>query len=329
MKGKKIRVGVLGCANIATRSIIPTIIELNNIFELAGIASRSASKVDETVKLFQTKAFYSYQDLICDKGIDAIYIPLPNAMHKEWVERALEEKKHVLVEKSLACTLQEVEYLNQLASQNECVLIENFQFRFHKQIEVIKTIIEDGQIGELRSIYTSFGFPPFADKDNIRYNKDLGGGALLDAGAYPIKISQLFLGADVTVQSSSLYLDPQREVDIYGGGFIKQRNGSLFANVAFGFDNQYQCRIEFWGSKGKLTAPRVFTAPPNNDVELILETGQEKKVIKVEKSNHFRSMLCYFHELITTNNKDKIQREYHENVTQARLIEEFKNQSVR
>ena len=104
---------------------------------------------------------------------------------------------HVLVEKSLACEYAQVVELNDLAKKKGLALIENFQFRFHSQLQYIKNIVGSGKIGELRCIKSAFGFPPFQEKNNIRYQKELGGGALLDAGAYPIKISQIFMGYDI------------------------------------------------------------------------------------------------------------------------------------
>ena len=100
------------------------------------------------------------------------------------------------------------------------MLLENFQFRFHSQLAYIMGLVEDGTIGELRNIRSSFGFPPFPDKNNIRYSKDLCGGALLDAGAYPIKISQIFLGNSINVKTADLSIDKELEVDIWGSATL-------------------------------------------------------------------------------------------------------------
>jgi predicted dehydrogenase len=122
--------------------------------------------------------------------------------------------------------------------------------------------VDGGQIGELRCVRASFGFPPFPDAGNIRYQPELGGGALLDVGAYPIKISQILLGENLSVTAAKTFVDSEKCVDIWGGGFLSQNDGPLFSEIAFGFDHHYQCGIELWGSRGKLTANRLFTAPP-------------------------------------------------------------------
>lgn len=317
-----VNIGVLGCASIAQRYVIPAILDLKEEYCLKGIASRTEESANACAKQFNTEAFIGYEALLNSDNLEAVYIPLPNAMHTEWIEKALNQNIHVLVEKSLACSFKDAQRLNQLAKEKHLVLVENFQFRFHRQLSIVKELVTEGRIGELRCVRSSFGFPPFPDSSNIRYQKHLGGGALLDAGAYPVKIAQLFLGDEIEVKASSLYLDPACNVDIWGGAYLQQRNGPLFAELAFGFDHYYQCMLELWGSKGKLTATRIFTAPPGFSPELLLETAAGKEVITVEPDNHFRNMLMHMHRLISTG-KD-LDAEYEQNVVQARLLEEVK-----
>lgn len=319
---KSINIGVLGCANIAKRSLIPAILDLKEEYCLKGVASRSGETAKACAEQFATESYTGYEELLNSGSLDAVYIPLPNVLHTEWIEKALNRNIHVLVEKSQACSFDEAKRLNQLAKEKHLVLVENFQFRFHRQLLIIKELVAEGRIGELRCVRSSFGFPPFPDNDNIRYQKHLGGGALLDAGAYPVKIAQMFLGNEIKVKASSLYLDPACNVDIWGGAYLQQRNGPLFAELAFGFDHYYQCTLELWGSKGKLTATRIFTAPPGFSPEILLETADGREVIAVEPDNHFRNMLMHMHRLISTG-KD-LDAEYEQNVVQARLLEEVK-----
>ena len=323
MNRKKLKIGVMGTANIAIRSMIPSIKELKDHFILTSIASRSKEKADRYARELNISPYYSYMDLIEGSGIDAVYIPLPNPLHAEWIEKALRNGIHVLVEKSLACTLEEVKKLNLLAESKNLVLIENFQFRFHPQLNVILDLLEKGEIGELRYIRSSFEFPPFKDIDNIRYNKNLGGGALLDAGAYPIKISQIILGNDIKVVASSLKVDKKIGVDIWGGGFMKQNSGSIFSQFTFGFDNFYRCNIELFGSEGKLSTHRVFTAPKDYNSEIILENNLGIETVQVEASNHFVTSLLFFFKNVYSS--DLRGKEYIQNINQARLLEEFKS----
>jgi NDP-hexose-3-ketoreductase len=316
---KKINIGVLGCANIAQRYIIPSICK-NSLFHLVGVASRFKKKADSIANIFNTTAYYSYESLL-ESNLDAIYIPLPNGLHYEWIKKALNKNIHVLVEKSLACNLAEVNELNLLAKNNGLILMENFQFRFHKQLEFIQDEIQQGKLGEIKLLRSSFGFPPFVDKDNIRYQNAIGGGALLDAGAYTIKIAQIILGSKIYIEGASLDKPFDKEVDISGSAYIKLKNSHVTAQIAFGFDHFYQNSLEIWGSKGKLTASRIFTAGPGIKAPVRIEHCDGYDNIHEIEDDHFHNMLNHFSELIHTGNG--LDDEYNQNINQARLIGEI------
>jgi NDP-hexose-3-ketoreductase len=320
-----IKIGVLGVANIAVRSVIPSIKDLPNHFQIKGIASRNNQKASQILNVFETKYYEGYESLLDDEGIDAVYIPLPNALHAKWVEFALLRGKHVLVEKSLGCSLEEVTNLTKLAKDKGLVILENFQFRFHPQLQLIKDCLTNGKIGEIRSLRVSFGFPPFIDRENIRYNPELGGGALLDAGAYTTKISQILLGEDLKVKASSLNFAPGYPVDIWGGAYLHDEVSGAFSEIAFGFDNFYQCGIEIWGSKGLLKTNRLFTAPDGYESKITIETKSGEEVLVAEPANHFKNILKYFYQLITT--KQGVDQEYAQNLDQARLLQDIKIQA--
>ena len=318
---KKVRIGVLGFASIAQKAIIPAIKDLPEFFEFIGVGTRTEEKKQEIINS-GFDAFVPYEQIISKDIIDALYIPLPNAMHYQWVKVALESGLHVLVEKSLGCNLKEVEELNQLAQEKKLVLIENFQFRFHSQLDYIKDVLSRGILGEIRSIRSSFGFPPFSDSNNIRYQEKLGGGALLDAGAYPMKLAYLFLGKEIEVISATSTKQYNSEVDIWGGGMIQQTNGSGFIQFAFGFDHFYQCNMEIWGSLGKLSTNRIFTAPPGYSPEVQIETAKGIEKIQLDSDNHYQNMLRHFWNC--TQNQELCEEEYSQNYIQAKLLEEFK-----
>ena len=317
---QKIRIGVLGCANIAVRSIIPEL-AIHPQFQLAGIASRSAEKREALASEYNCGS-YLYEDLINERDVDAIYIPLPTGLHYEWVMKCLRSGKHVLCEKSLGCSLAEVKDIVLLAENHGLLVMENFQFRFHSQNAYVKNVLASGQLGEIRCFRASFGFPPFADgMKNIRYRKDLGGGALLDAGAYTLKASSFFLGHDLSVKAATKSFQRCCEVDTYGSAYLIAANGAV-AETAYGFDNFYQCGYEIWGSQGKLTTKRAFTAPPGLAPEISVETKGKNECIKLSPDNHFANMLTYFSETIKSG---RYETEYAECLTQARLIQEVVN----
>lgn len=325
LMSEKIKIGIIGGANIAERFCIPALLEMSDQFELIGVASRAADKAKHFEEKFNIAAYVGYNTLLKEQSLQATYIPLPNSYHYEWVKKSLQQGLHVLVEKSLACEYNQVLELNNLAAKKNLALIENFQFRFHSQLAFIQKLIKEDKIGEIRNIRSCFGFPPFSDIENIRYKKSLGGGALLDAGAYPLKISQILLGCDVYVDSSSLYHDPSYDVDTWGSAFIKSKSRKVTSQITFGFDLYYNCSIELWGSLGRIYTNRIFTAPPGHKPVVQIESEGKIENIELEPDHHFKNMLNYF--ISAINNTSIRSNEYEQNIRQARLIMELRKKA--
>jgi dTDP-3,4-didehydro-2,6-dideoxy-alpha-D-glucose 3-reductase len=317
-----IRIAILGTAAIAKKAIIPALHALPNLFQVQGYGSRREKTITEVDDVLGLPMLGSYADVVARNDVDAVYIPLPNALHAHWIEAALLANKHVLVEKPLACTLEDVVRLNQLAENKHLVLMENFQFRFHQQFAILTNLLQSGKIGEIRIIKSYFGFPPFADTTNIRYQKALGGGALFDAGVYPIKLAQILLGSQLVLQGAISTKNNISNVDIHGSGMLVEANTGIGFHFGFGFDNYYQCSVEVWGSSGKLTTNRIFTAPPGYKPTIIVETKEGVEEIAVASDNHYANMLKYFATL--HNNAEARKNEYSQNIQQAQLIHDFK-----
>lgn len=320
-----IKMGVLGCSTFAARSILPALREMTDRYRIVGVASRSLEKAEAFTEPFGVRAFGSYDALLAKDELDAVYMPLPVGIHTEWIGRALDRGLHVLVEKSLASNAADVRLLCEKAAAKRLALVENFQFRFHPQLARIKALVEEGALGDLRCVRASFGCPPFPDEDNIRYRSDLGGGALLDLGAYTLKISQLFLGPDLDITSAVLNDDEVHGVDAWGGGFLQQQKGTCFSEVAFGFDNAYQCSLELWGSKGRLFTNRIFTAPPGYSPVIRIETPEGVREETLPPANHFICMLEHFHGLCTQ--PEHCAGEYRQNIRQAELVQSFREKA--
>ncbi len=318
-----VKIGVIGCAKIASRSVIPAINKLNTKFKLVGIASREKLKAKNFAKKFNTIPFDDYEKLITSGGCEAVYIPLPTALNGEYAKLALANNLHVLVEKTMSNKFDVVKELNSLAKMRNVSLIENFQFRFHNQLDDIIQIIQSGEIGDIRCLNSSFGFPPFTDKQNIRYSSALGGGALHDVGCYTIKIAQIILGLNINVLSSTLYFD--NNINLWGGGLLECPVSKKFAQISFGFDNHYRCSLDLWGSDGRLSSKRIFTPPPEMSPEIRIEKSTGIKKFISKKCNHFEKILDYFYKSIFRKNIRE--REYIENINQARLINEVKQKA--
>jgi hypothetical protein len=226
--------------------------------------------------------------------------------------------KHVLVEKSLGINVQEVKEMLVVSEEEKVCIWEDFMFVYHSQHEFVKKQISTGELGDIRCVRASFGFPPFSSKDNIRYNKSLGGGALLDAGAYTLKATQFLFSGKWEIRSSFLKTPEGEEVDIYGGAFLINKEAGIFSEVAFGFDNFYQCSYEIWGSKGKLTAHRAFTPGPNFKPTVTIEKQGEKQDYVLDQDNHFINILIAFCNAIED---EKYLSNHDELMQQATLIQ--------
>lgn len=317
---EKIRIGILGCANIVERLMGDTINKSDD-FELFAIASRNKEKALRFSSNFSCLPVVGYDQLLDLDEIDAIYIPLPIAYHEEWAIKALEKGKHVLCEKSLSTDYDSVKRIVDTAKSKNKILFENFMFEYHSQIEWLKNKIFNNGIGEIRNIRCSFGFPIFNSQNNIRYKKELGGGALLDAGAYTIKATTIILGRACKVIGASLTNDSVYDVDFFGGAFIVNKKGQ-FSQVSFGFDNYYQCFIEIWGSKGKLLLDRAFTAGPGYKPRGIIEYQDEIHEFSLPADDHFSNILNAFAQSIRSGENEKQLKEI---LIQAKLIQEVKN----
>lgn len=321
---KKLGIGVMGCASIAQRLMIPAILRLPEYFELKAVASRSKEKAKSFADLFGINAITGYDELLEREDIDVIYMPLPTGLHEEWVIRSLMSGKHVLVEKSLAVNYESACRMSALAIEKGLVLMESFMFCYHAQHQWAKDQLSGDQIGDIRLFRSQFGFPPL-DKNNFRYNKNLGGGALLDAGAYTVKVAQLFLGSDLKLLNAVLYTDAENSVDIYGNCTLISPKGTV-AQLSFGFDNFYQCNYEFWGSAGRLKAEKAFTPKPGEKPVMLLEKqGVSEKVI-MQDDDHFAGILREFYSSVITK---KNQLHIDSLLTQSKLLSDIQDQSIK
>jgi dTDP-3,4-didehydro-2,6-dideoxy-alpha-D-glucose 3-reductase len=313
---KKIKIGILGCADIVKRLIAPNIISSQN-FELYAFASRSEEKVNQFSSLFGGKKIIGYDNLLKLDEIQAVYIPLPISFHFEWIMKALKSGKHVFSEKSIALNFIEVsEIINEAKKRKLCVF-ENFMFPYHSQFNFVKNKIGNGIIGDIRMLKSSFGFPIFNYENNIRYKKKLGGGALLDAGAYTLMASQLFLGMNQKVISSFLNKHNE-EVDFFGAITLVNEK-SIVSQLSFGFDNHYSNDIELWGSKGKITIEKAFTSGENHLPKIKILNQGISKSYELATDNQFMNILNDFYDSIIHN---RFFKQFEIILAQSKLIDD-------
>jgi predicted dehydrogenase len=220
-----LRMGILGCANIAKQ--FARDVADSPLVSIQAVASRDLSKAQHFAQTYAiARAHGSYEALLADSALDAIYIPLPNSLHAEWAIRAMQAGKHVLCEKPLALNLAEVKRMFDVARQHGVMLLESYPYWFQPQTRDMLTCLSHDKIGEVRSMQASFGFTLGNPDTNIRMKPDLGGGALLDAGSYPLSLIRLVMGCapervlahanwaatgvDISLMATLLYADGRR-----------------------------------------------------------------------------------------------------------------------
>ena len=292
----RIRIGVMGCAAIARKSVIPAIKQLADEFTLVAVASRTKEKAEALAAEFGCNAVVGY-DALLSAEIDAVYIPLPTGLHDEWINKALAAGKHVYAEKSIANSAPGAHEMVKSARKNDLALMEGYMFQYHPQHQAVKNLISEGAIGAIRSFRGSFGFPPL-DSSNFRYDNEVGGGALYDAAGYPLRALHFLLGSHFRVQGASLFNDPVSGTNIFGSAYLKDDSG-VGAHLDFGFDHFYQCNYEIWGSKGKLTALRAYTPAAEFAPTLLLEQQGKSETITIAPDNHFIGAMAEFHRLVS------------------------------
>lgn len=317
------RFGILGAADIAKRRFLPALNKCNDA-ALAMIGVSSEARItagQELVDTFGGQLVVGYQNVLDSSDIDAVYIPLPPSLHYEWAKKALLAGKHVFVEKPLTISERHTLELIELAKEKGLALTENYGFIRHPQMALIHKLIDDGAIGEVRNIRTAFGFP-LRPIDDIRHQKSLGGGALLDAGGYTIRAGLEFLGSDSELTTASLCNLDGFEVDMYGS-LSMTNNSGVTMQASFGMDNYYKCELEIWGQKGMLRAGRLYTAPDSLSPAIIVTTNDGEVAYEADKADQFLLQLEHF--LACISDKQKRLAEYYAIARQIRLLDKAIN----
>jgi xylose dehydrogenase (NAD/NADP) len=288
---RKIRWGVLGYARIARECVMPAIARAANS-ELAALASRNEANLTEArVKFGSIRTHAGYEALLHDPEIDAVYIPLPNSLHRDWVLRAAQHGKHVLCEKPLGLNATECREMVDAAASHGVLLMEAFMYRYTDRTAKVREVLRSGALGELRFIEASFRF--LLDRPaSIKLKPELGGGALYDVGCYPVNFVGL-VADEIAGQPGSGCALPagvaagcvrSGGVDTIFSGLLRYPSG-LVAAVHCGFNAHKRVRAEIVGTRGVLEIPDTYFDNPG---ELTLTAGEERRVIPVAGSDRYR-----------------------------------------
>ena len=339
---ENIRVGVLCPSDVAFRRFMPALAKVKGAY-FAGIgvnslkerfgesipdrvtaeAKREAGrkKAEKFTGLYGGRIYESYEEIVNASDIDALYIPLPPALHYKWAMKAIEAGKHVLVEKPATTCYENTKRLVDEATEAGLALHEDYMFVFHRQLQEINNIISSGEIGDIRLFRISFGFP-LRSAEDFRYSKDLGGGALIDACGYTIKYATYLLGNTAEIKYATINYLPDFNVDMYGSGALVNKEG-VTVQIAYGMDNNYKCELEAWGSKGCLSSGRVLTAPADYTPKVTLRKGNEDETRALSADDAFRHSIEHFLKCIQDNNVRS--QNYSDILKQAELVDKFRS----
>ncbi|HET7371739.1 MAG TPA: Gfo/Idh/MocA family oxidoreductase, partial [Gemmatimonadaceae bacterium] len=267
---RPVRWGVLGAANIAVEKVIPAMMRSARS-RVVAIASRDEAKATGAAKrLGIPRAYGSYDALLADPEIEAIYNPLPNHLHVRWSIRAAEAGKHVLCEKPIALSAVEAMELRAARDRTGVLIGEAFMVRSHPQWLEARRLVESGRIGELKLVSGHFSYFR-RDPQDIRSRPEFGGGALMDIGCYPVTLSRWLFAAEPTEVIAQIERDPDFGVDRLTSALMRFPNGQ----ATFACSGQlvpFQ-RMQMFGTRGRIDVEIPFNAPPDRECRVLVDDG--------------------------------------------------------
>lgn len=313
----KIRFGIIGCSSIAERITIPAILEAKDS-TLQFIGSRDLCKAKKFAKNFFCDSYGSYENVLRDDSVDAVYISLPIGLQENWVIRAANAGKHIICEKSATISYRSAKKMLEVCSKNNIRLMEGFSFRFHPQHEKILKIINDKRFGKVFSFASSFGFNLSYSPKNFRYKRSLGGGALNDIGCYPICASRILFQEKPLSIVCKLFYNKKFNVDTKGSMYMIYPNNKIaFGN--FGFENHFQSTYSILSSNGLISSEWAFNIKKNISAKIRFHNQNKLKNIIIKPVDQSKLMIQEFCYGIQ---KGKTSFNYEEDLlTQARIME--------
>ncbi|HEX9484487.1 MAG TPA: Gfo/Idh/MocA family oxidoreductase [Gemmatimonadaceae bacterium] len=269
---RPVRWGVLGAANIAVNKVIPAM-QLGTHTPVVAIASRDRSRAEAAARrLGIPRAYGSYEELVADPEVDAIYNPLPNHLHVPWSVRAADAGKHVLCEKPIALNAREALELIAARDRAHVLIAEAFMVRAHPQWAAVRELIAEGRIGDLRVVSGHFSYFR-RDPVDIRSNPDWGGGALMDVGCYPITLSRWLFGEEPDAVTGVIERDPDFGVDRLVSGLLRFPSGQgVFTCAGQLVPHQ---RMQIFGTEGRIDVEIPFNAPPDRSCRIFVDDGSQ------------------------------------------------------
>lgn len=282
---RKVRWGVLSTAKIGTEHVIPAM-QLGDYCEMVGIASRDPQKAKAVAaELGFPRSYGSYEGLLADPDIEAVYIPLPNHMHVDWAIKALEAGKHVLCEKPIGLSADDGRRLLEASRQHpELKVMEAFMYRHHPQWQTAKQWVSDGKVGEVRTIQAFFAYTN-VDPANIRNIAEIGGGGLMDVGCYCISLSRFIFGSEPERVVGISEIDPNFHTDRITSAIMVFAAGTSTWTCSTQL-SPYQ-RVNIIGTRGRIEIEIPFNAPNDRPCKMWLYRGDEKTEVELATCDQY------------------------------------------
>lgn len=281
-----VRWGVLGAARIALDKVIPSM-QKGELSRVVAIASRSGDKARAAARsLGIDRTYDSYEALIDDPGVEAIYNPLPNHLHLPWSIRAIQAGKHVLCEKPIALSAQEAVELRDAALRAGVLVGEAFMVRSHPQWIETRRLLQSGRIGELQLIHGHFSYPR-REATDVRSRVEYGGGALMDIGCYPITISRWMFGREPTAAVAAIDRDREFEVDRITSGLLRFDSG--VATFDCGGSMVAHQRMELFGDRGRMQLDLPFTPRATEPCRIVIDDGhrRDSEIVEIAAADQY------------------------------------------
>jgi predicted dehydrogenase len=268
-----VRWGILGAANIGVRKVIPAM-QRGTRSRMVAIASRDLAKAQAAAsELGIPRAYGSYEELLADPAIEAVYNPLPNHLHVPWTIRAAEAGKHVLCEKPIALSASEARRLLDVRARTGVQIGEAFMVRNHPQWLAVRELVAAGRIGQLRVVAGHFAYFR-RDPNDVRSVPEWGGGGLMDVGCYPITMSRWLFGEEPDAVIGIVDRDPELGVDRIASGLMRFPSGGQ-ATFTSAMQLAHYQRMQLHGTQGRIEVPIPFNAPNDRPCRIFVDDGRE------------------------------------------------------
>lgn len=286
-----VRWGILSVSKHYSLRVHPQV-KGSPLVSLVGIASRDFRKAEEAAKqLGLPKAYGSYEELLQDRAIEAVYIPLPNHLHVEWICKAADHGKHVLCEKPLALNAKEAEQALQYTEKKQVRLMEAFMYRFHPQWNHVREVVRSGELGDIRFVHIGYSYMN-KDPNNIRNKLEAGGGAIMDIGCYAISTCRFITGMEPKRVLALVQRDPDFKTDCLSSGVLDFGSSrGLFTVSTQAFPGQ---RVEVVGTNGKLSVELPFNMYGDVPARIEITTSIGPRTVLLGPAEQYRIMFEAF-----------------------------------